>query len=37
VAEAGLARAAGLIASDGRALPPEVRIILGDGTQIQVP
>jgi hypothetical protein len=37
VAEAGLARAAGLVRSDARALPSEVRILLGDGTQIQVP
>jgi hypothetical protein len=37
VAEAGMARAAGLVRSDGRALPSEVRVILGDGTQIQLP
>jgi hypothetical protein len=37
VAEAGLGRAAGLVRSDGRALPSEIRIILGDGTEIRRP
>lgn len=37
MAEAGLARAAGLIPSDARALPSEIRIILGDGTELRAP
>ena len=34
VAENGLARAAGLLRSDGRPLPSEIRILLGDGTEV---
>jgi hypothetical protein len=37
VAEVGLGRAAGLLRSDGRALPTEIRIVLGDGTEIRFP